>query len=140
MLGTHMKSKKHIRGFNLIELVIVTTIVGILAAIAYPAYQSQMIRSRRADGQTALMNMAALMEHYYTENNTYIGANPTTLGVTTASQEGYYTVNISAATATTYTLSAVPVAGGPQATDTTCGTLTLTNTNTKGPNPSTCWN
>lgn len=134
-----MKSKRYLRGFNLIELIIVATIIGILAAIAYPAYQEHIIRSRRADGQTALMNMAALMEHYYTENNTYIGANPTTLGITNTSQEGYYTVSVSAATATTYTLNAAPVAGGPQASDTTCGTLTLTNTNVKGPTPDTCW-
>ncbi|MBN9287756.1 MAG: hypothetical protein BGO43_10405 [Gammaproteobacteria bacterium 39-13] len=134
-----MKSKRYIKGFNLIELIIVVTIIGILAAIAFPAYQEHLIRSRRADGQTALMNMAALMEHYYTENNTYIGANPTTLGITNASQQGYYTVSVSASTATTYTLTATPVAGGPQANDSTCGALTITNTNAKGPNPTTCW-
>jgi type IV pilus assembly protein PilE len=130
---------KNNRGFNLIELMIVVTIVGILAAIAYPAYQDQMIASRRSDGQAALLNMSGLMEHYFTENNTYVGANPTALGITNLSQQGYYTVSVSASTASSYTLTATPVVGGPQASDTTCGPLTITNTNVKGPNPGTCW-
>ncbi len=127
------------RGFNLIELMIVVTIVGILAAIAFPAYTDHMIATRRSDGQSALLNMEALMEHYFTENNTYVGANPTVLGITSVSQQGYYTVTVSAASATGFTLTATPVVGGPQAADTTCGALTITNTNVKGPNPGTCW-
>lgn len=123
-------------GFNLIELMIVVTIVGILAAIAFPAYQEHMMKSRRSDGQSALMNMAALMEHYYTENNTYVGATPANLGITATSQEGYYNLTITSATATAFTLTATPT--GAQATD-SCGALTITNTNVKGPNPSTCW-
>lgn len=134
-----MKTKHCQRGFNLIELVIVVTILGILAAIALPAYQDQMIKSRRSDGQAALMNMATLMEHYYTENNTYIGANTTTLGITNTSQQGFYTVSVSAVTTTTFTLTATPVPTKPQANDTICGALSLTNTNVKTPNPTVCW-
>ncbi len=126
------------RGFNLIELMIVVTIVGILAALAFPAYTDHMISTRRSDGQSALMNMAALMEHYFTENNTYVGATPTVLGITTASQQGYYTLSVTSATATAFTLTATPA--GAQTADTTCGALTITNTNVKGPNPGTCWN
>ena len=134
-----MSTLKKMQGFTLMELMIVVAIVGILAAIAFPAYQNQMLASRRSDGQSAIMNMAALMEAYYTENNTYVGANTTTLGITNASQQGYYTVSVTAASATGYTLSATPVAGGPQVADTTCSPLTITNTNVKGPTPTTCW-
>lgn len=126
------------RGFTLMELMVAVAIVGIIAAIALPAYNDQMMRSRRSDGQTALMNAAALMEHYYTENNTYVGANPTTLGITALSAQGFYRISVPAASATAFTLNATPVATGPQAAD-TCGTLTIDNTNTKGPNPSVCW-
>ncbi|MBS0289907.1 MAG: type IV pilin protein [Proteobacteria bacterium] len=126
------------QGFTLIELMIVLAVIGILTAIAYPTYQNHMIDSRRSDGQAALLNMSSLMESYFTENNTYVGANPTTLGITNASQQGYYTLSVTTATATAFTLSAAPA--GVQTADTTCGTLTITNTNIKGPNPSTCWN
>ncbi len=125
------------QGFTLIELMITVVIVGVLAAIAYPAYTDHMIKTRRSDGQTALLNMAASMEHYFTENNTYVGATPTALGLTTASLQGYYNVTITQATATAFTLTATPQ--GAQTADTTCGALTITNTNVKGPNPSTCW-
>jgi type IV pilus assembly protein PilE len=135
-----MKTTHLTRGFTLMELMIVLTIVGILVAIAFPAYQSQMISSRRTDGQAALLNMSSLMEAYYTENNTYVGANTTALGITNLSQQGYYTVGVAAINATSYTLTATPVPTGPQAADTICGPLSITNTAVKTPNPATCWN
>lgn len=131
-----MKTRNHLKGFTLMELMITVVIVGILASIAYPAYQDYLYRTRRSDGQAALMNLSTYMEHYYTENNTYASATLSALGLTNTSQQGYYTVAITTATTTTYTLTATPVA--PQTGDTTCPTLTLTNTNTKGPSL-TCW-
>jgi type IV pilus assembly protein PilE len=132
-----MKQTFRMQGFSLMELMIAVVIVGVLAAIAYPAYTDHMNRTRRADGKAALLNMANYMEHYYTENNGYTGATLTTIGFTgTTSQEGYYTLSISALTNTSYTLTATPA--GVQTGDTTCGALTLTNTNIKGPTPE-CW-
>lgn len=125
-------------GFNLIELLIVVTIIGILAAIAYPSYNEQVMKARRSDAHTGLLNLSALMEHYFTENNSYTGATPAGVGGSAFSQEGHYALSISNLTATSYTLTATPVAGGAQATD-SCGALTLTSTNIKGPNPQTCW-
>lgn len=126
------------KGFTLIELMITIVIIGILAAIAYPSYLDQLRKTRRSDAHAALLNMAAHMEHYFTEKNTYIGATPANIGVSATSGEGYYRLSISNLNTTTYTLNAAPIAGGPQAND-TCGTLTLTHTNIKGPNPDTCW-
>lgn len=126
---------KNLYGFTLIELLIALAILGILAAIAYPSYQTQLERSRRADGQVALLNLQSYMEAYYTENNTYATATLANLGLTNQSPQGYYVTSITAATATSYTLSAAPQ--GTQSSD-SCGTLTITNTNLKGPNLS-CW-
>ncbi len=126
----------HQKGFSLIELMIVLAVVAILAAIAYPSYQDQMNKSRRTDGQAFLLEMATLMEHYYTENNSYAGATVTNIGGGGTSREGYYAVTITNLSGSTWTLNAAPI--GAQATD-TCGTLTLTHTNIKGPTPDTCW-
>lgn len=125
------------KGFSLIELMIAVAIVAILAAIAYPAYNEQVTKARRSDAHSALLNMAALMEHYYTENNTYAGASIANIGANATSSEGHYNMSIGNLSATTYTLTATPT--GAQASDTTCGALTLTNTNVKGPNPASCW-
>lgn len=124
------------KGFSLIELLMVVTIIGILAAIAYPAYTDYLQRTRRSDARVALMNVATYLEHYYTENNTYASATLTGLGLTTSSPEGYYTISLSNLTATTYTATAT--ATGVQAGDTTCPTLTVNESNTKGPSL-TCW-
>lgn len=135
-----MQLKRHLnRGFTLIELIIAIAIVGILVGIAYPSYQDYVIRAGRSDGQAALLNLAAHMESYYTENNSYTGAtSPAVLGLPATSNKDNYNLSVSALTATTYTLSATPIAGTPQADDTTCGTLTLTNTNIRGPSAN-CW-
>ncbi|HFD80822.1 MAG TPA: prepilin-type N-terminal cleavage/methylation domain-containing protein [Gammaproteobacteria bacterium] len=122
------------RGFTLMELMIVLAIIGILAAIAYPSYQSQTQKTRRSDGQTALLRAVQQMERYYTENNSYAGA---VAGTTfqTASDEGFYTLSFQAGpTASTYTLQAVP--GAAQAGD-PCGTLTINQANQKL--PANCW-
>lgn len=131
------KSPLFVRGFSLMELMISVAIVGIIAAIAYPTYTNHVERTRRSDGQSALLTAAARMEHYYTTNNTYLGATLTNVGVNATSTQGFYQVTIGNLSASTYTLTATPVAGGPQASD-TCGALTITNTNQKGPSAN-CW-
>jgi len=127
---------KRQQGFTLIELMIVVTIVAILATIAYPHYTEQVTKTRRADAKTALLDLAARMERYFSENNTYatatIAAAPTTdVLSSTLSPENWYGLSISAQTATTYTLRATPV--GAQATnDIRCQTLTLNSLGAKG--------
>ena len=58
-------------GFTLVELLVALTALGILAAIALPAFFEQLARARRTDVQAALLEDAAYMQHYYASHNAY---------------------------------------------------------------------
>jgi len=58
-------------GVSLLELVVAMAIVGILASIAYPSYQRYLVKSRRADAQGALLELAGFLERSYTVNGCY---------------------------------------------------------------------
>jgi type IV pilus assembly protein PilE len=114
---------KRASGFTLIELMIVVAIIAILSAIAYPAYNKYVLRSRRSDAYAALNQDQAIMERCYAQYFSYApttGACPAIVGT---SPEQYYSVVSSNVTATTYTLTATAI--GPQAQDTGCATLSL---------------
>lgn len=141
-----------VRGFTLIELLVTVAIVAILAAIAYPSYSAQIMKSRRADGREMLLRVAAAQERFYTTRNAYTNTL-SELGINSGDSESRYYVITSAAgpvaaggtppaTQQTYVLTATPQ--GAQAAD-KCVNLTLSNAGERdysGPHPSTngnCW-
>jgi len=72
------------RGFTLIELIIVVAIIGILAAIAIPAYIGQQKSAARTEAYSNLESLRLLEEQFFAENGAYA---PTT-GAAGANQPG----------------------------------------------------
>ena len=105
-------------GFTLIELLVVILIIGILAAIALPAFLGQRQKAQDTAAKTLVRNAATAMETYYTDNEAYDGANAAALvaiepslndpnlTVVTGSGQGY-TLTAKSKTNTTFTISKV---------------------------------
>ena len=68
-----MHSKKFSPGFTIVELLIVVAILGILAAVAVPAYFNYILRSHQADAYHNLLDIKAAQEMYYSMYNEYAG-------------------------------------------------------------------
>ena len=119
------------RGFTLIEIMIVVAVIGILAAIAFPSYQSQIRKSNRAAAQAVLMDAANKQQFYLTSQREYADTLAK-LNVTPPNDVSrWYDITVTvdpAATPPTFVLTATPKAGSSQAPD---GALTLDSQGTK---------
>ncbi len=114
---------RNIPGFSLFELLIVLAIVAILTAIAYPIYSSYVTKARRANAVVAILDLAARMEQYYENHNSYFGATTQKLGVKN-NLDNFYILKINAESAMTYLLEALPINAQAKA-DQNCGSLIL---------------
>ena len=132
---------KHTKGMTLIELMIVVAIIGIVSAIAVPAYGTYVHKANRADAYIALERMAAAQARYNLNNNGIYTTSISALSgsVSATSDKGYYDLSISSDNvAKEFVITAKAVASGPQADDdTACQTLTINQALSK--TPIACW-
>ena len=96
---------KKASGFTLIELMIVVTVIGILAAIAMPSYTDYLIRGKIPEAASGLSNKEVAMEQFFQDNRTYAGGPGCTADTTTSKFFDFSCT--AAATVNAFTLQAV---------------------------------
>ncbi len=139
-----IEAPRRMQGFTLMELMIVVAVVGILASVAYPAYQESGRRAKRSEARAHLLDAAARLERFYSDNNQYTadmsaaGAN-----IATATENGHYTILVDSVAGTnqTFRISATPSAFA----DPKCDVLRLLQDGTQevtgasSATPEDCW-
>jgi type IV pilus assembly protein PilE len=81
MLTQPTTRPSRLRGFTLVELMIVIVIGAILLSLAVPAYTSSIRKTRRADAKTGLLELAGREERFLTTNPAGYTTTPTDLGM-----------------------------------------------------------
>lgn len=159
---------RKLRGFTLIELMVVVAVIAIIAAVALPSFTAQIRHSRRSAAQAALQQIGLFEERYRADNTAYLGGTssswPSNLGSYPGTADKYYIYSVTAIAADTtpsspcttpkpaqYTATATATSVGGQIKDNAGGTsctpltfaVTWDSTNcvlqtVKGPSAA-CW-
>ena len=126
-----------VKGFSLIEIMVVIVIISILTSLAAVTYRSYIVKARRSAVQEELLQYQQQLEEYFSLNHTYginIEGQESKLcagftGGTVLSIEGQY--NLSCELTSGYKLSAVPI-GGQYDSDKECRYMYLFRNGTRG--------
>jgi type IV pilus assembly protein PilA len=109
MLHKLRKRAQDEKGFTLIELLVVILIIGILAAIALPAFLNQREKAQDSEAKSAVRTAQTALETFYTDNQTYVGATDAVIvGIepALANAERDLALTVSGQSATGYTVEA----------------------------------
>lgn len=138
-------TRKRARGFTLLEVMVVTVIVAVLAAIALPAYQNQVKKGNRSAAQQFMLDVATKQQQILMDSRRYVAVTDTAyfgnkpsdgnpgVGVPVpSSTTGKYTFVVAvnnSATPPTFTITATAATG--QAVDANSAKITLDQAGTR---------
>ena len=119
------------RGVSLVDLLLGSAVVGVIAAAALPSYQQYTLRAQRGEARNELLQSAAALERCFGLHGAYnhpacasIAGLPRTLA------SGHYLLSVAAADVSNYRLTAVPQ--GAQAKDEECRSFSLDSSRHQG--------
>lgn len=127
------------RGVTLIELVVVSALIAILAMVAIPSYRSHVLRAHRTEARAALLALATAQEKFHLVCRRYAGeldpgqepdCEAARLDFPVRTERGLYSVRITSADTSSWTAESSP-SGAPQSADLACQAFALASTGRK---------
>jgi type IV pilus assembly protein PilE len=120
-----------IRGFTLIELMIVVAVIGVLTLVALPSFMDSVRKGRRAEAVAALTQVQQAQERWRANHGSYADSDklstapPDGLGIAQTTADGNYELALSNVSASGYTVSATARSDGKQQGDAGCRKMVL---------------